>query len=214
MSNLSLLAIMRDDPEYAKRLQQQTEEVKRSKMGLLAAAEKVAHEHKAEIEEGTRRKQLLLSEGEKRGLDEEEAMKAYGRFLPTKHTPILNLLYFILKEEATPAWNELRKEFLEKFGYEYDGLSKEELETKYGKEEHTESVDDNVEDPPTMESFIYGEMTHDVFKKIKKLKALSRGGTEKEAFLVYRACLKLCDRYGLNFDKIPCNIEKKNWNKE
>lgn len=211
MSDLSLLKIMRDDPDYAKRLQKQTEEVKKSKMGLLAAAEKVAYEHKNEIEEGTRRKQLLLSEGEKRGLDEEEAMKAYGRFLPTKHTPILNLLYFILKEEVTPAWNELRKEFLEKFGYEYDGLSKEELEEKYGREEHTDPVNENVEDPPTMETFIYGNLTHDMFKKIKKLKALSRGGGEKESFLAYRACLKLCDKYGLDFDKIPCNIEQKNY---
>lgn len=210
MNNLSLLAIMKDRPDLTERLEKGIEEVKKSKQGLLAAAETVGAQHVEEIEEGTRRKQLLLAEGERRGLDEEEAMKAYGRFLPTKRTPILNLLYFILKEEAPPAWQELRKEFFEKFGYEYDNLTPEQLENKYGEEEHTESVDDNVKEPPTMEEFIYGNLTHDMFKKIKKLKAMSRGGTEKEAFMAYRMCLKLCKKYGLDFDKVPCNIENKN----
>ena len=210
MSDLSLLAIMRDDPDYARQLQKRIAEVKQDKSNLLSAAEKIAQQHAAEIEEGTKKKQLLLSEGEERGLKEEDVMKVYGRFLPTRHTPILNLLYFILKEEAPPAFAELRKEFFEKFGHEYDGLSKEELEEKYGREEHTEPVDENVEEPPTMETFIYGNLTHDMFKKIKKLKALSRGSTEQEAFLAYRACLKLCEKYGLEFDKIPCNIEQRN----
>lgn len=209
MSNLSLLAIMRNDPDYAERLRKRIVEVRKDKEGLLSAADIVAQQHAKEIEEGTRKKQLLLTEGEKRGLGEEDVMRAYGRFLPTKHTPILNLLYFILREDAAPAFEELRREFFEKFGHEYDGLSRNELEEKYGREEHLEPVDDNVEEPPTMDEFIYGNLTHDMFKKIKKLKALSRSPNEKEAYLAYRACLKLCDKYGLEFDKIPCNIEKR-----
>jgi len=208
MSDLSLLAIMRNDPDAEKRLQKRIAEVREDKSKLLSAAEKIAQQHKKEIEEGTRKRALLLTEGKGRGLTEEQTMRAYGRFLPTKYTPILNLLYFILREEAPPAFAELRKEFFQKFGHEYDGLNGEQLEEKYGREEHVEPVDENVEEPPTMETFIYGNLTHDMFKKIKKLKALSRSCNEEEAFLAYRACIKLCEKYHLEFDRIPCNIEK------
>jgi hypothetical protein len=210
MSDLSLLAIMRNDPDYAKQLAKRIEEVRQDKKNLLSAADKIAQEHVAEIEEGTRRKALLLSEGERRGLDEEEVMKTYGRFLPTRHTPILNLLYFLLKEDTSKMWKEeLREEFFRKFGYEYDGLNENQLDEKYGREEHTEPVDENVEDPPSMETFIYGEMSHAVFQKIKKLKTLSLSENEHEAFLAYRICMKLCEKYGLDFSKIPCYTDKK-----
>lgn len=208
MGELSLLAIMRNDPEYAKKLEQRIAEVKQDKANLLSAADKIAQEHAQEIEEGTRKKALLLSEGEKRGLDEEDAMKSYGRFLPTRQTPILNLLYFLLKEDTSKMWKEeLREEFFKKFGHEYDGLTEQQLNEKYGADEHTEPVDENVEDPPSMDEFIYGNLTHDMFKKIKKLKALSTSDNEKEAFLAYTMCIKLCKKYGLEFDKIPCNIK-------
>lgn len=201
--NLSLLAIIRNNPDYSKQLEKRVQEVRQDKINLLTAAEKISQEHRNEIEKGTRKRQLLLAEGEERGLSEEDAMKSYGRFIPTKYTPILNLLYFILKEEAPPAFAELRKEFFEKFGHEYDGLSKDELEVKYGREEHTEPVDENVEDPPEMETFIYGSMTHKVYQTIKKLKRLSQDiSNEHEAFLAYRACVKLCQKYSLDFDKV------------
>jgi len=60
-----------------------------------------------------------------------------------------------------------------------------------------------------MDTFIYGNMTHETFKKIKKLKALSRSDNENEAFLAYRMCLQLCERHGLDIDRIPCNIGQK-----
>jgi hypothetical protein len=49
-------------------------------------------------------------------------------------------------------------------------------------------------------------MSHDMFVKIKKLKALSKSPNENEAFLAYRLALKLCKKYGLEFDKIPCDV--------
>jgi hypothetical protein len=125
------------------------------------------------------------------------------------HTPILNLLYFILREEAPPAFAELRKEFFERFGHEYDGFSKEQLEEKYGREEHTEAVDDNVEEPPEMMEYIYGNVTLEQFQKLKKLKSLSRSSNEHEAFLAYKACLRLCQKFGIDFDKLPCYTDKK-----
>ncbi len=203
MNDLSMLAIIRDNPNYAKQLEKRVKEVKQDKANLLTAAAKIAQEHAAEIEEGTRKRQLLITEGKKRGLSETEVLTSYGRFLPTKWTPILNLLYFILREEAPPAFEELRKEFFEKFGHEYDGLNKEQLEEKYGQEEHTEPVDENVEDTPTMETFIYGNMTHKTYQTIKKLKRLSPDSSnEHEAFLAYRCCMKLCEKFSLDFDKV------------
>lgn len=170
--NLLLLAVIQNNPDYSKHLEKRFKEVKQDKKNLLDAAKVIAQQHAEEIEEGTRKRQLLLAEGEQRGLDEEDVMRAYGRFIPTVRTPILNLLYFILKDEAPPAFAELRKEFFEKFGHEYDGLSKEELEEKYGREEHIEPVDENVEDPPEMMEYIYGNVSLKKFQIIKKLKAL------------------------------------------
>ena len=193
------------DESYLKRLQRKVVEVKQDKQNLLSAADKVAQQHQEEIKEGTRKKALLLSEGKARGLEkEEDIMKEYGRFMPTKHTPILNLLYFLLKEDTSKQWREeLREEFFKKFGHEYDGLGKVELEEKYGKEEHLDPVDEEVEEPPTMESFIYGDMTSKTYQTIKKLKRLSQDvSNEHEAFLAYRACLKLCKKYNLEFEKV------------
>jgi hypothetical protein len=206
MDKLDILAIMREDFNYSDLLKVKIEKVKVDKRNLLAAADEIAKEHEEEIEEGTRQKARMLSEGQERGLKEEQVMSEYGRFVPTRQTPILNLLYYTLKEDSSPMFEKLREEFFTKFGHSYDGLSREKLEEKYGAEHHTESVDDNVKTPPSMDEFIYGNMTHKQFQTVKKLKALSKSSNEQEAFLAYRACHKLCDKYDLEFDKIPCNI--------
>jgi len=207
--NTSLLAILRSDPEYAKQLQKRIAEVKLDKQNLLSAAQEVEKLHLEEIEEGTRKRALLLSEGKAKGIEkEEDIMKDYGRFLPTRKTPILNLLYFLLKEDTSKQWREeLREEFFKKFGHEYDGLGRVALEEKYGQEEHLEPVNEEVEDPPELMEFIYGNVTTSQFQKIKKLKALSRSSNEHEAFMAYKACLLLCNKFNLEFDKIPCNIK-------
>jgi hypothetical protein len=85
----------------------------------------------------------------------------------------------------------------------------EENRQKYNKQ-YGHLVDDYEEnsDVPEMDELVYGNCTHDMFKKVKKLKALSRSSNENEAFIAYRMCMELCEKYGLDMDKIPCNIQK------
>lgn len=183
-NNYSLMELL-NNPSIIdnERFEKKIKEVKKNKQNLLSAAEEYNNQHKEEIREGTRQKALLLAEGESRGLSEEEIFKDKG-FIPSVYTPILNFLYFMLKD-CNDIENELK-------------LLRENAELEH----------ENIEiDAPEMEEFIYGNMTHDTFKKIKKLKALSRSKNEKEAFLAYRKCLELCDKYSLEFDKIPCNLD-------
>jgi hypothetical protein len=137
-------------------------------------------------------------------------MAEYGKFLPTKYTPILNLLYFLLREgqDNAPQWEKMRKEFYTGTNQvdEDAGMSLEDLNKKYG---HLidEAILQNFDDPKPMDAFIYGNCTLEIFQKIKKLKALSKSSNRNEAFVAYTACIKLCEKFGLNFDKIPCNLE-------
>ena len=186
---LIISKLMAEDTEWAERLRKKISEVKEDKKNILSAAEKYEQEHKQEIIEGTKKKQLLLSNGTERGLTEEEVMKNYGKFLPTVRTPILNMLYFMLRESHDPEMESIRQEY----------------DQKYGHLLHEESYSEDVIEPKDLDEFIYGNMKHDTFQKIKKLKSLSRSENEHESFLAYRMCLKLCDRYSLDFDKIPCS---------
>lgn len=61
----------------------------------------------------------------------------------------------------------------------------------------------DIDDSPEMMTYLYGNLTLDMFNKLKKLKALTKSPNEHEAFRAYRACVKLCDKYNLEFDKIP-----------
>jgi hypothetical protein len=172
-----------DDERFRKKIT----EVKKTKENLMNVAEQYSKKYDKEIREGTKKKQLLISEGQSRGLSEEEALQNQG-FIPSVYTPILNFLYFFVKEYESEEKEQLREQFNKEFG-------------------HLEHEEVNLETAPELETFIYGNMTHDTFKKIKKLKALSRSPNEKEAFLAYRKCLELCEKYHLEFDRIPCNIE-------
>jgi len=98
MSNLSLLSIMRDDPDFGKRLQKKVQEIKVDKEHLMSAADEYGQKYQQEILEGTEKRANLLTEGKSHGLSEAEVMSSYGRFMPTVYTPILNLLYFMLRE--------------------------------------------------------------------------------------------------------------------
>lgn len=61
----------------------------------------------------------------------------------------------------------------------------------------------DIDDSPEMMTYLYGNLTLDMFNKLKKLKALTKSPNEHEAFRAYRACVKMCDKYNLEFDKIP-----------
>lgn len=215
-TNYSLMAILREDPDFAGALSKKKEAVKKDKQNLVAAAKTHTHKYEKEIQEGTRLRQKLLTEGEASGMSEDEVLSTYGKFLPSVQTPILNWLFFTFREEATEQTSkmkleELTQHYIEQFGYE-GFIKRLEAGNEYTREVYAEDLEDiltdETEDPIEMETFIYGEMTNSMFQKIKKLKALSQSPNEKEAFLAYRKCLELCKKYNLEFDKVPCNVLK------
>ena len=206
--NLSLVSMLRNNPDYAAHLKRKIRDIEKDKNGLLNAAQKYADDNWEEIEEGTKKQQRLISEGAAAGKTEEESLQQYGRFLPTRRTPILNLLYFILREENNDQiYESMRKDFFQQFGHEYDGLNKAQLEQKYGAKVHKKDLLENAmaSQPQEMVEYLYGNITLDMFNKVKKLKELSYDNdNEQEAFLAFTACMKLCKKYNLEFDKIPC----------
>lgn len=211
MSDLNLLAIMQSDPGLAERIRQGTEEVRKSKENLVAAASNFNEQYEGEIAEGTRKRQLLLEMGQKSGKTEEEVLREYGQFIPTRYTPILNFLYFLMRDGHKTNWVRLQRDLHEQYGHEmpkeYDDAPDDLVDRIFAQLMHDEEAYTNVKEPDEMDTFIYGNCTHDMFSKIKKLKALSKSSNENEADLAYRLCLKLCEEYGLEYKKIPCNIE-------
>lgn len=191
MNNMSLINLINDPTLLfdGERLKKKIEDVKKDKAALTNVAGEYGVKYKREIQEGTEKKKLLLTDGEKRGLTEEETMKSYGCFIPTVRTPILNFLYFMISEGNDIDFEEERKKYNKLYGsleddFEYD---------KSG----------NIEPVKEMDEFLYGNMSHDVYKKIKKLKRLSQDmSNEHEAFLAYKLCMEMCKYYGLEFDKV------------
>lgn len=193
--SLSLMKILSDPSSLfdGDRLKKIASEVKQDKKTILKSAEDYNNKYTKEIEEGTLKRKLMIEDGARRGLKEEDVCK--GSFVPTKYTPILNWLFFMMREDNVDVgWEENRQKYNKQYGHLVDDY------------DYKESG--NMEEPETMDSFIYGSMSHDMFKKIKKLKALSRSPNENEAFIAYRMCVELCEKYGLDMDKIPCNVQK------
>jgi len=214
--NYSLMAILREDPDFAGALSKKKEQVKQDKQNLVSAAKTHTQKYEKEILEGTKLRQKLLTEGEASGKTEEQVLSTYGKFLPSVQTPIMNWLFFTFRDEQSEVTGkmqleELTKHYIEKFGYN-GFIERLEAGSEYTKEVYADSLEDiltdETEDPVEMETFIYGEMTNSTFQKIKKLKALSQSSNEKEAFLAYRKCLEFCKKYNLEFDKVPCNVKK------
>ena len=213
----SLMAILRQDPDFAGALEKKKEAVKKDKQNLVSAAKTYTQKSEKEIAEGTNLRQKLLTEGAAAGKTEDEVLSNYGQFLPSVYTPILNWLFFTFRDETEEKaqkmqLEELTQYYIEKFGY--DGFIKRlEAGSEYQHEAYGDELDEilseDTEEPEDMDHFIYGNMTQDMFKKIKKLKALSQSPNESEAFQAYRKCLELCKKYNLEFDKIPCNLKKK-----
>ncbi len=194
------LAKILNDPSLlfdSERLAKKTQEVKKDKQSLTNAASNYNERYRDEINEGTKKRQFLIEDGEKRGLKEEDVMKQIGMFVPCKRTPILNFLYFMLRDENVDMnIEESRQKYNKQYGHLQDSYEAQ--------------TNDNLIAPKEMESFIYGNMSADSFRKIKKLKALALNNTnENEAFLAFTLCKELCKKYNLEFDKIPCNVENK-----
>jgi hypothetical protein len=100
MNNLNLMTIMRNDPDFGKRFAKKVEEVKQDKQNLLSIAHKYERKYEREVAEGDRLKQKLLTEGSRQGLSEAEVMGQYGKYVPCRQTPVLNFLYFLLRESS------------------------------------------------------------------------------------------------------------------
>lgn len=245
MSNLSLMAIMRDDPDFGKRIQKKVAEIKEDKKNILIAADDYGNRYKQEILEGTELRAKMLTEGASKGLNEEQIMSSFGRFVPTVYTPILNMLYFLLRESEPihsnryrqrDAINEalIRARQLNHDDKERDltpeelsdllddklkeverktstpsASQRKEINSQFEKESRNRPREEDVKlkDTPEMMEYLYGNITLDMFNKIKKLKALSKSSNEQEAFQAYRKAVDLCKQYNLDFDRIPCYVE-------
>lgn len=238
--SLSLISIMRNDPDFGKRISKKVEEIKVDKQNLLNVADEYGKRYEQEVLDGTQKRAKLLTEGRDRGMSEQQVFQEYGRFIPTVYTPLLNFLYFMLRETEDvdrdkyrhrDAINEalVRAGQLSHEGGERDLSSSElsqlldeklrelkeeslvderrqEANKRFAAEEREEA---DLKETPDMVNFLYGNITLDTFNKIKKLKALSKSPNEQEAFQAYRKAVEMCKEYHLDFDRIPCYVEKR-----
>jgi hypothetical protein len=248
--SLSLMHIMRDDPDFTKRLNKKVEEIKVDKQNLLNTAEEYSSRYRSEVNEGTQLRAKLLSEGASKGLSESQVMSSYGRFVPTVQTPVLNLLYFLLRESDEDSHygkghyqrrDAINEELIKRNQLEHDDTGKQDdvdldalldhvqklilektnVETMKTERSKLNAQFENVKsevpkedatqlkDTPDMVEYLYGNTTLEKFNLIKKLKALSQSPNESEAFQAYRKANELCKEEGLEFDKIPCYVEKR-----
>jgi hypothetical protein len=83
-------------------------------------------------------------------------------------------------------------------------LQREVEDKKYGKLFEDVKLSDNAVEQQDMDQYVYGNCTHATFQTIKKLKRLATSmNNENEAAAAYIACMKLCKKYSLEYDKIP-----------
>ena len=192
---------LREDPDFAALFAKKAEGVRKNKADLVEAAKTYQGKYKREIEEGTKKRQLMLAEGKERGLNEVEIFKDNQIFIPTAQTPILNYLYFLLREESdhSAAIKVLRA--AEDLDTELSVL-KEAFDKKYGQEIHEHKTSEAV---PNLVSYIYGNIGDDTMSTLKKLKTLAMSDNEKEAFVAFRKGRELAQKYKLDWDKIAYN---------
>lgn len=195
---------LRDDPDFAALFAKKATDIKKNKADLLEAAKSYQTKYKSEIEEGTKKRLLMLTEGKSKGLKEEEIFQNNKLFIPTAQTPILNYLYFLLREGVgeEAAIRVLRE--ADDLDRELSVL-KEEFEKKYGGEVHKDFPDSKEDNVPGLVSFIYKNIGDDTMATLKKLKTLSMSENEKEAFVAFRKGHALCKKYNLEWDRIPIN---------
>lgn len=243
---------MRADPEFGKRITRKVQEIKQDKEYLTSIAQQYSARYEQEIKEGTELRNRLLTEGTQKGLTEEQIMGSYGKFVPQIRTPILNFLYFMLREseddnhfgkrhyERRDQLNEaLVKNGHANIAETYNNSNLNELTEDEAERILNEFVDDQfapqsnparksvnaifdaeknnrVEDelsklkePDSMVEYIYGSLTLEQFSTLKKLKALATNNNNShESFLAWKKGQELCQRFNLEWDKIPCAIQK------
>ena len=196
------LDVLRSDPDFASLFGKRKDEVKQNKASLLEAATHFQSKYASEIDDGTRKRQLLLEAGKSKGLSEEETFRDNQIFIPTKTTPILNMLYFLLREQGDLSANITVLREAKHLGVDHAEL-REELEKLHGSELH--EVVAMAEALPNAKGFIYGKVGSEGFNVLKKLKTMASSKNEAEAFVAYRKAREICERIGVDFDKIPVN---------
>lgn len=252
MSNLSLVSIMQSDPEFGRRISKKVEEIKQDKKNLLEIANTYENKYKKEILEGTELRNRLLTEGTGQGLSEEQVMVNYGRFVPCLRTPILNLLYFMLRESEgdnyygthhyerrdrmdeslikngrasieetynSPNFSEMSEAEAEKILDEFiddrfappSSSKRKSINAAFEAEKQTRPEEENVtlKEPENMVEYLYGDLTLEQFDVLKKLKSLTQSPNVPEATLAFRKGKELCEKFGLEWEKIPCHYKKK-----
>ena len=184
--DMSLASLIKNDEDFFGRINKLTKEVKKDKVKIMTMAEKYNNKYEKEIEEGTKKRNALLTEGLNSGKTYEEAERNLG-FIPSIYTPILNWLYYFMKEENIPNRELLRAE----------------QEEKYKHLLHEQQDVEGMEKVPDVFVAMSGKITQEQFQKLKKLKRLSRSPNQNEAFAAYTKCLQLCEAFEVDFDKIP-----------
>jgi hypothetical protein len=202
--NLSLVSILNStDADFVARMAEKKKAIEKDKAGILNAANHYAQKYEREINEGTERRKLLIENGARRGLTPEESLRNMSVFIPDKKTPILNMLHFLLHEYdgASEAIQFLRED--KDRNINYDKL-KDNLNEKFG----SLTVEDIEQDIPEILEYVYENVTTEIFKKVKKLKALATNKPKSpEQYAAYGKCMELCQKYKLEYDKIPCDID-------
>lgn len=189
-NEISLVSLLKDNPDYMDRIHEIANEVKKDKSKIASMAQKYNTRYETEINEGTRKRQIMIEQRVNSGKSLEEAERSIG-FIPSVYTPILNWLYFFMREENNPARERIRAE----------------QENEYKHLLHEQQEVDGMEKVPDVFVVLSGKnISYNLFKTMKKLKTLAtRNDNEHEAFQAYRACIKLCNEHDINFDKIPTN---------
>ena len=202
MSTTFSLDVLRSDPDFAALFGKRKDEVKQNKADLLEAAHRFQSKYASEIDDGTKKRQLLLEAGKSKGLSEEETFRDNQLFIPTKNTPILNMRFFLLREQGDLSANITVLREAKHLGVDHAEL-REELEKLHGSELH--EVVAMAEALPNAKGFVYGKVGTEGFSVLKKLKTLASSKNEAEAFIAYRKAREICERVGIDFDKVPIN---------
>jgi hypothetical protein len=138
---------MRDDPDFGQRLAKKTEAVKQDKQGILNAADQYGAKYQEEIIKGTELRAKLLTEGASQGKTEEEIMASYGRFVPTVYTPIMNMLYFMLRESEPQDSRKYRqRDAINEVLIKTKQLNHDEKEPDISKEELLAMLDEKLKE--------------------------------------------------------------------
>ena len=231
--NLSLMTLIKDE-NFQARLAAKCEEVKKDKTKILSFADSYSKKYDDEIEAGDILRRNLLSEGAAKGFSDEETIANYGKFVPCRQTPILNMLYFLLREsdgdefygkrlyEQRDTLNGYLKstykseddiienddKLRQTLNDIYEETRSKPIRTKANQTLKDETTNEDIggTNEPDMETLIYDNVNLSTFNKIKKLKALAQSSNIDEATMAYRKCLELCRDHKLDYNKVPCYV--------